>query len=117
MWPDLLRALRNTGARFKLGPLLRSAREYNLEDNRIVVKFAHSSHIERAESEVGNPTVRRELNQAIAQVMGSEFELSIELTSGSERASKRQTDQSHLVRAAQAMGARLVETIEEDTPQ
>ena len=117
VWPDLLRALRNTGARFKLGPLLRSAREYNLEDNRIVVKFAHSSHIERAESEVGNPTVRRELNQAIAQVMGSEFELSIELTSGSERASKRQTDQSHLVRAAQAMGARLVETIEEDTPQ
>ena len=117
VWPDLLRALRNTGSRFKLGPLLRSAREYNVEDDRIVVRFAHSSHIERAESEVGNPTVRRELNQAIAQAMGSEFELAIELTSGSERASKRQNEQSHLVRAAQAMGARLVETIEEDIPQ
>ena len=117
VWPDLLRTLRNTGTRFKLGPLLRSAREYNLENNRIVVKFDHSSHIERAESEVGNPTVRRELKEAIAKAMGSEFELSIEPTSGSERTSKRQTDQSHLVRAAQAMGARLVETIEEDTPQ
>ena len=117
VWPDLLRTLRNTGARFKLGPLLRSAREYNLENNRIVVKFDHSSHIERAESEVGNPTVRRELREAIAKAMGGEFELSIEPTSGSERTSKRQTDQSHLVRAAQAMGARLVETIEEDTPQ
>ena len=117
VWPDLLRALRNTGSRFKLGPLLRSAREYNLEDNRIVVRFAHSSHIERAEEEVGNPTVRRELKQAIAKAMGSEFDLAIEATSGSERASKRQNEQSHLVRAAQAMGARLVETIEEDTPQ
>ena len=117
VWPELLRALRNTGSRFKLGPLLRSAREYNLEDNRIVVRFAHSSHIERAQEEVGNPTVNRELKQAIVQAMGSEFDLAIELVSGSERASKRQTDQSHLVRAAQAMGARLVETIEEDTPQ
>ena len=117
VWPDLLRTLRNTGTRFKLGPLLRSAREYNLENNRIVVKFDHSSHIERAESEVGNPTVRRELKEAIAKAMGGEFELSIEPTSGIERTSKRQTDQSHLVRAAQAMGARLVETIEEDTPQ
>ncbi len=117
VWPDLLRALRNTGSRFKLGPLLRSAREYNLEDNRIVVRFAHSSHIDRAEEEVGNPTVKRELKQAIVQAMGSEFDLAVELVSGSERASKRQTDQSHLVRAAQAMGARLVETIEEDTPQ
>ena len=117
VWPDLLRTLRNTGSRFKLGPLLRSAREYNLEDDRIVVRFAHSSHIERAESEVGNPAVRRELNDAIAQAMGGDFELAIELTSGSERASKRQSEQSHLVRAAQAMGARLVETIEEDTSQ
>ena len=117
IWPELLRTLRNTGSRFKLGPLLRSAREYNLEDNRIVVRFAHSSHIERAESEVGNPTVRRELNDAISQAMGDEFELAIERTSGSERASKRQSEQSHLVRAAQAMGARLVETVEEDTSQ
>ena len=117
VWPELLRTLRNTGSRFKLGPLLRSAREYNLEDNRIVVKFAHSSHIERAESEVGNPTVKRELNDAIAQAMGGEFELAIELTSGSELAAKRQSEQSHLVRAAQAMGARLVETVEEDTSQ
>ena len=117
VWPDLLRALRNTGSRFKLGPLLRSAREYNVENNRIVVRFAHSSHIERAEEEVGNPAVKRELSQAISQVMGSEFDIAIELASGSERASKRQNEQSHLVRAAQAMGARLVETIEEETPQ
>ena len=117
VWPELLRTLRNTGSRFKLGPLLRSAREYNLEGNRIVVRFAHSSHIERAESEVGNPTVRRELNEAISKAMDGEFELAIELASGSERTSKRQSEQSHLVRAAQAMGARLVETIEEDTSQ
>ena len=97
--------------------MLRSAREYNLEDDRIVVRFAHSSHIERAESEVGNPTVRRELHDAIAQAMGGEFELAIEMASGSERVSKRQSEKSHLVRAAQAMGARLVETIEEDTSQ
>ena len=116
VWPDLLRALRNTGTRFKLGPLLRSARAYNLENGRIVVRFAHSSHIERAEEEIGNPSVRRELNQAIEKAMGSEFELVVELLTGGDRASVRQTNQSHLVRAAQAMGARLVETIEESTP-
>ena len=117
VWPDLLRALRNTGSRFKLGPLLRSARAYNLEDGRIVVRFDHNSHIERAEQEIGNPSVRQDLNHAISQAMGGEFELTVQLTSGSDRATARQTSQSHLVRAAQAMGARLVETIDEGVPQ
>ena len=114
-WPALLRALRNTGSRFKLGPLLRSSREYNIQDNRLVVKFAHSSHIDRIREEIGNPTVSRQLKQVISQTLGNDYELVLELASENNGPNLRQANQSHLVRAAQAMGARLVEKIEEDS--
>ena len=114
-WPALLRALRNTGSRFKLGPLLRSSREYNIQDNKLVVKFAHSSHIDRIREEIGNPTVSRQLKQVISQTLGNDYELVLELASENNGPNLRQANQSHLVRAAQAMGARLVEKIEEDS--
>ena len=114
VWPALLRALRNTGSRFKLGPLLRSSREYNLDENRIVVRFAHGSHIDRIQQEIDNPTVSRQLKEIISQTMGNDYELVPELISGSN-GPIRQANQSHLVRAAQSMGARLVERIQENT--
>ena len=112
-WPALLRALQHTGSRFKLGPLLRSSRGYSLDGNRIVVKFAHGTHIERIEEEIANPAVRQQLNEAISQTLGGDYELGLELMSGTSGPDMRQANQSHLVRAAQAMGARLVEKVEE----
>ena len=111
----MLRALRNTGQRFKLGPLLRSSRGFDLRDNQIIVKFAHSSHIDRIREETGNPTVNRELKQVISQTMGGDYDLVAELVSGEGGVDMRQANRSHLVRAAQAMGARVVqkEKIEE----
>ena len=114
-WTTLLRALRNTGSRFKLGPLLRSSRDYSLEDDRLVVKFAHSSHVDRIREETENPAVNRQLKQIVSQTLGKEYDLVVELTSGGNGSSTRPANQSHLVRAAQNMGARLVEKIEEDS--
>jgi hypothetical protein len=107
----LLRALRNTGQRFKLGPLLNSSRGFDLRDNQIIVKFAHSSHIDRIREETGNPAVNRELKQVISQTMGGDYDLVAELVSGEGGVDLRQANQSHLVRAAQAMGARLVQKV------
>ena len=111
VWPGLLRALRNTGQRFKLGPLLNSSRGFDLRDNQIIVKFAHSSHIDRIREETGNPAVNRELKQVISQTMGGDYDLVAELVSGEGGVDLRQANQSHLVRAAQAMGARLVQKV------
>ena len=118
VWDDLTRkALRNVGKRFKLGPLLRGVREYNVEDMRVVVKFAHNSSFERFQEEMGNPDVKRKLDEFIKRAMGGDYALSAELAQGVNGASKRQNNQSHLVRAAQQMGARLIETVEEDASQ
>ena len=115
-WNNLLRALRNAGARFKIGALLRSARGYELdaESGRMTVKFAHNSHIERIQGEIDNPAVGRQVREAISQTMDGEYELVLELANGGGGGrTTGQPNQSHLVRAAQAMGARLVEKIEE----
>lgn len=117
MWNEVLRALRTTGARFKLGALLRGSREYTLEDDRLVVRFAHSSHVERINQEIDNPSVKQELKQALSRTMGGEYELVPELISDDNGSDTRRANQSHLVVAAQRMGARLVEKFEEEVEQ
>ena len=111
------RALRTTGARFKLGALLRGAREYAVKDDKLVVKFAHSSHIDRINQEIDNPSVRQELRQALSRTMGGEYELVPELISDDNGSDTRRANQSHLVVAAQRMGARLVDKFEEEVEQ
>ena len=116
-WNEVLRALRTTGARFKLGALLRGSREYTIEDDKLVVRFAHSSHVERINQEIDNPSVKRELKQALSQTMGGEYELVPQLISNENGSETRRANQSHLVVAAQRMGARLVDRFEEETEQ
>ncbi len=116
-WNETLRALRTTGVRFKLGALLRGAREYTLEDSKLIVKFAHSSHVDRINEEIDNPGVKQQLKKALSETMGGEYELVPELISNDNGSDTRRANQSHLVVAAQRMGARLVEKFEEDTEQ
>ena len=117
MWNEVLRALRTTGARFKLGALLRGSREYTIEDDKLVVRFAHSSHVERINQEIDNPSVKQELKQALSRAMGGEYELVPELISKENGSETRRANQSHLVVAAQRMGARLVDRFEEEVEQ
>ena len=118
VWDDLTRkALRNVGSRFKLGALLRSVREYDLEETRVVVKFAHKSNFDRFQEEMDNPAVKKQLDDFVKRAMGGDYELNAELESSVNGAGRRQNNQSHLVRAAQQMGARLIETVEEDATQ
>ena len=115
-WPEILRALRNTGSRFKLGPVLRSARGVSLDGNRIVAPFTHESHFERFKGEMDNPGVKREVSAIINQAMGADYEIVGQLSTENNGPTRKQANQSHLVRAAQLMGARIVEQREEGQP-
>ena len=108
-WPEILRALRNTGSRFKLGPVLRSARGVSLDGSRIVAPFTHESHFERFKGEMDNPSVKREVSAIINQAMGADYEIVGQLSTENNGPTRKQANQSHLVRAAQLMGARIVE--------
>ena len=115
-WPEILRALRNTGSRFKLGPVLRSARGVSLDGGRIVAPFTHESHFERFKGEMDNPGVKREVSAIINQAMGADYEIVGQLSTENNGPTRKQANQSHLVRAAQLMGARIVEQREEGQP-
>ena len=115
-WPEILRALRNTGSRFKLGPVLRSARGVSLDGSRIVAPFTHESHFERFKGEMDNPSVKREVSAIINQAMGADYEIVGQLSTENNGPTRKQANQSHLVRAAQLMGARIVEQREEGQP-
>lgn len=108
-WPNILRSLRNTGTRFKIGPLLRSSRDVSLNEKNIVARFQHESHYERFNEEMDNPQVRREINTIINKALGSEVEIVSELATDNNSSPRKQANQSHLVRAAQLMGARIVD--------
>ena len=109
-----MRSLRNAGSRFKLDALLRSSRGFALQDRKIVVRFAHNSHYDRMREELQNPDVTRQLRDVINGAMGDEYEVVPELDPGTNGSTLRQAGQSPLVRAAQSMGARIVEQREDD---
>ena len=115
-WPEILRALRNTGSRFKLGPVLRSARGVSLDGSRSVAPFTHESHFERFKGEMDNPGVKREVSAIINQAMGADYEIVGQLSTENNGPTRKQANQSHLVRAAQLMGARIVEQREGGQP-
>ena len=109
-WNELLRSLRQTGNRFNVGALLRGCMERNIRDDSIVFLFQHSSHVERIEGELDDPIVMSQLKEVVEKTLGKQYEIQIELMGDSARAnSKPASQRSHLVRAAQSLGARIVE--------
>ncbi len=114
-WRAITWDLRHVGARFMLGALLNSCKEREVADDTIVLKFAHRSNMERIQEELDNPESRRALNDALVKAMGSSYRVNVSLVndgngSGTQPASQR----SHLVLAAQSMGARIVSEKEEE---
>ena len=93
-----------------MGALLRGCMERNIRDDSIVFLFQHSSHVERIEGELDDPIVMSQLKEVVEKTLGKQYEIQIELMGDSARAnSKPASQRSHLVRAAQSLGARIVE--------
>jgi len=115
-WNGILRELRQTGARFKLGALLRGCSERVVADGLITLLFRHASHVERMQSELDDPQTRKKLEEAFASFMDGQYEVKVSLAGdGNGSSSGGVAQKSQLVRAAQAMGARVVGEKEDET--
>lgn len=120
-WRDITQSLRHVGVKFKLGGLLNVCKEREVVDGTIVLKFAHKSNMERMQQELENPECRRAFSDVIAKAMEKTYEvrLAVVNTSGGS-VMQGASQKSPLVRAAQAMGARVLAEKEEaihDEPQ
>ena len=109
-WNVLLRSLRQTGKRFNLGALLRGCHARDIRSESLILTFLHNSHLERINSELEDAVVKGEVERIVEEVLGKRYDVKAELMS-SEASSigKPAAQRSHLVRAAQSLGARIVE--------
>ena len=114
-WSAVLRSLRGRkGKRFDLGALLRSSTEREVADGVVTLKYAHPSHKERMEEELRDPQTRKALEEVLAKVLDGPHDLTVSVVDGpAGGAGQTASQRSHLVRAAQAMGAKVVDEKEE----
>jgi hypothetical protein len=98
------------GQKFKIGALLNGSKERQVSDGVVTVKFSHRSHVERMQLELENPDIRRAVQEALAEVLGGNYEMVVsEIDGDAARPRGGAKARGHLVRAAQAMGAQVVE--------
>ena len=118
-WPALLNSLRRSkGKRFWLGPLLKTCEARDVSDGLITLRFSHQSHMERMQEELNDPGSRRTLQEAFARIMDDAYELRAAVVGGDGGAPPANASRtSPLVRAAQAMGARIVDVKEDQDGQ
>ena len=70
--------------------------------------------MERMRAELGDPETRRMVKEAVAKVMGNDYDLKVEVINGGNGVpNHRVAQESHLVSAAIKMGARVVEEKED----
>ena len=109
-WNVLLRSLRQTGKRFNLGALLRGCHARDIRSESLILTFLHNSHLERINSELEDAVVKGEMERIVEEVLGKRYDVKAELMSSeSSSFGKPAAQRSHLVRAAQSLGARIVE--------
>ena len=108
-WNEIVRALRLTGNRFKLGALLRGCKEREIADGVITLKFPYTSHVERVQEELGNPATRREVEQTLERVLGEPYRIEASVSATDNHNTQRSVaDRSPLVRTARSKGAQVV---------
>ena len=118
-WDSILKALsRYKGKRFNLGALLRDCKQREVADGTITLKFSYRSHMERMQGELEDPESRKVLRETLAKAMGGTYDVRVSVIGGASNGPTGTASQkSHLVRTAQAMGARVVDEREEDHEQ
>ncbi len=110
-WNTLLQSLRtHKGKRYNLGALLRASSQREEQGDQIILTFNHRSHMERMQEELDDPPTRKVVLQALANVMGREYDVKLAVAGeDSSNGAAGAADESHLVRAALNMGATIVE--------
>ena len=116
-WDAILKSLRRQkGRRFFLGPLLSTCEEREVADGRIMLKFSHKSHMERMEQELSDPQTRKVIANALAKALGDTYDISLGVVETAANGPRRSPAmRSNLVRAAQSLGAKVIDE-KEDVP-
>ncbi len=109
-WLQVVQALkRHRGRRFVIGALLRGCRTPYLDNDVIVLPFMHRTIMENLQSEMEDPLTRDAMSKAVAQSFGRSYELRITLLGGDAGDNRPASATSHLVRAARALGGKIIE--------
>ena len=119
-WDQVLRALARTkGKKFVLGGLLRGVASHEVVGEEMILRFTHNSNAERMAEELADPRGRTAVEDAVEAAFGVKLGVKAQHGTGDadgEGAPPKPTD-SPLVRAAMAMGARIIEDSNADTSQ
>lgn len=107
-WESICKALKRVkGNKFVLGSLLLDCREHYIEGDSLVLLFRTGANRDRLREELEYPPNQRTLQEAVQATLGRAYTLRLEVGEGPE---PQNQPAGHLVRAAMAMGAKIVET-------
>jgi len=102
-WSTLMQLLKRAkGKKFVLGSLLMDCRARYLENGNLVLVFKNVANKDRLQEELEHPPSRLTCESAVSEALGESYNLKLEAA---------ETDASsggHLVRAAMALGAKVI---------
>ncbi|MEE2884415.1 MAG: DNA polymerase III subunit gamma/tau [Chloroflexota bacterium] len=108
-WNDIVRELRLTGNRFKLGALLRGCKDREAANGILTISFPYISHVERVKEELGDPITRKQVEDILEGIMDKPYKIEVVLSGESaSSAPEKLSDTSPLVRAARSKGAQVI---------
>ena len=118
-WNNTVKALsRHKGRKYNLGALLRDCKvnSISLDGQTLVLPFTNKANLERMQEELEDPSSRKRLTDALAQVFGEGCDYQLILANGQQAGgnASNPAQQSSLVRAAQGMGAKIIQVMDED---
>ena len=118
-WNNTVKALsRHKGRKYNLGALLRDCKvnSISLDDKTLVLPFTNKANLERMQEELEDPASRKRLTEALTQSFGEGCEYQLTLANGQQAGGNatNPAQQSSLVRAAQGMGAKIIQVMDED---
>ncbi|MFQ6026516.1 MAG: DNA polymerase III subunit gamma/tau [Dehalococcoidia bacterium] len=117
-WLATVKALgRCKGKKYNLGALLRDCKTDTvmLDDDTLVLPFAHRTNMERMQEEMDDPAARSLVTEAVNKFFGASYSFRLTLSEemGERPGNGRAAQQSPLVRTALGMGARILEEMVE----
>ena len=109
-WGKFYQLLRHTkGKEFILGALLRDCAERYVEDSTLILRFKHDPHKDRFQKELEHPGSIKSIEQASIEAFGKQYNLKLE--SANRNTPTMDSKKSHIVQAAQTLGAQIIEEV------
>ena len=110
-WEQVLKALRRTkGKKYVIGALLRNVNAPEPEGRKLILRFKSGSIQEHLEEEMLDENVQDIIKKAVADAYGTELSVSVGEAKSATSQHLRTAADSPLVRAAMAMGARIIDS-------